>query len=75
MDRGASWDTIRSSSGSSHSKLIDCFLICQMFRMAARNIKDNTSEPVSEEQIKAVLRRSLDEVLTLLVKLLVPILV
>lgn len=33
-----------------------------MFRMAARNIKDNTSEPVSEEQIKAVLRRSLDEV-------------
>ena len=46
-----------------------------MFRMAARNIKDNTSEPVSEEQIKAVLRRSLDEVLTLLVKLLVHILV
>ena len=34
-----------------------------MFRMAARNIKDNTSESVSEEQIKAVLRRSLDEVL------------
>ena len=33
-----------------------------MFRMAARNIKDNTSESVSEEQIKAVLRRSLDEV-------------
>ncbi|KAM7435573.1 Deoxynucleotidyltransferase terminal-interacting protein 1 [Porites harrisoni] len=33
----------------------------EMFRMAARNIKDNTSEPVSEEQIKAVLRRSLDE--------------
>lgn len=39
-----------------------------MFRMAARNIKDNTSEPVSEEQIKAVLRRSLDEVLTPLSK-------
>lgn len=33
----------------------------EMFRMAARNIKDNTSESVSEEQIKAVLRRSLDE--------------
>jgi len=37
-----------------------------MFRMAARNIKDNTSESVSEEQIKAVLRRSLDEVLIVL---------
>jgi len=36
-----------------------------MFRMAARNIKDNTSESVSEEQIKSVLRRSLDEVLLL----------
>ncbi|XP_067032942.1 deoxynucleotidyltransferase terminal-interacting protein 1-like isoform X2 [Acropora muricata] len=33
----------------------------EMFRMAARNIKDNTSESVSEEQIKSVLRRSLDE--------------
>ena len=33
--------------------------------MAARNIKDNTSESVSEEQIKSVLRRSLDEVLLL----------
>lgn len=33
----------------------------EMFRMAAHNIKDNTSESVSEEQIKAVLRRSLDE--------------
>ena len=33
-----------------------------MFRMAARNIKDNTSESVSEEQVKAALRRSLDEV-------------
>lgn len=36
-----------------------------MFRMAARNIKDNTSESVSEEQIKSVLRRSLDEVFLL----------
>ena len=41
-----------------------------MFRMAARNIKDNTSENVSEEQIKAVLRRSLDEVQAVFLKVL-----
>ena len=45
-------------------QILGTYFIFQMFRMAARNIKDNTSESVSEEQIKVVLRRSLDEVLT-----------
>lgn len=33
-----------------------------MFKMAAHNIKDNTGEAVTEEQIRSVLRKSLDEV-------------
>ena len=33
-----------------------------MFRMAAYNISDNTKEPLSEDHVKYILRRALDEV-------------
>ena len=33
-----------------------------MFRMAAYNISDNTKEPISEDHVKYILRRALDEV-------------
>eukprot|EP00112_Aurelia_sp_Birch-Aquarium-sp1_P008024 Seg1877.5 transcript_id=Seg1877.5/GoldUCD/mRNA.D3Y31 product="Deoxynucleotidyltransferase terminal-interacting protein 1" protein_id=Seg1877.5/GoldUCD/D3Y31 len=33
----------------------------EMFRMAAYNISDNTKEPISEDHVKYILRRSLDE--------------
>ncbi|XP_048583042.1 deoxynucleotidyltransferase terminal-interacting protein 1 isoform X2 [Nematostella vectensis] len=33
----------------------------EMFKMAAHNVKDNTGETVTEEQINSVIRKSLDE--------------
>jgi len=33
----------------------------EMFRMAAYNISDNTKEPLSEDHVKYILRRALDE--------------
>lgn len=35
-----------------------------MFKMAANNARENTGETITEEQINAVIRKSLDEVNT-----------
>ncbi|XP_065062987.1 deoxynucleotidyltransferase terminal-interacting protein 1-like isoform X2 [Rhopilema esculentum] len=37
----------------------------EMFRMAAYNISDNTKEPLTEDHVKYILRRALDEAKTL----------